>query len=54
MLKELGEDKYAKDIEEGIIQTAQKLESLSAGKMGMSTSDVGDEVVKSLLDKNNE
>ena len=54
MLKELGEDSYAEDIEEGIIETAQKLESLSAGKMGMSTSDVGDEVVKSLLNKNNE
>ena len=50
MLNQLGEEQYAKDIENGIIQTAQKLESLSAGKMGMSTSDVGDAVLSTILD----
>ena len=32
-------------IEKAIIETAIKLDSLSAGKMGMSTSEVGDSVV---------
>jgi len=50
MLNQLGEEKYAKDIENGIIKTAQKLESLSAGRMGMSTSDVGDAVLSTILD----
>ena len=50
MLNQLGEEQYAKDIENGIIKTAQKLESLSAGKMGMSTSDVGDAVLSTILD----
>ena len=50
MLNQLGEKQYAKDIENGIIKTAQKLESLSAGKMGMSTSDVGDAVLSTILD----
>jgi len=50
MLNQLGEEQYAKDIENRIIQTAQKLESLSAGKMGMSTSDVGDAVLSTILD----
>ena len=42
MVKELGEEKYASDIEKAIINTAIKLDSLSAGKMGMSTEEVGD------------
>ncbi len=52
MLKELGEDKYSISIENAIISTAHKLNSLSAGKMGMSTTEVGDEVVKSILEIN--
>ena len=35
MLNQLGEEKYADDIENAIISTAQKLDSLSAGKMGI-------------------
>ena len=50
MLNQLGEEQYSKDIDKGIIETAQKLESLSAGKMGMSTSDVGDAVLNTILD----
>ena len=46
MVKQLGEENYAEDIEKAIIETAIKLDSLSAGKMGMSTSEVGDSVVK--------
>ena len=49
MLNQLGEEKYANDIENAIISTAQKLDSLSAGKMGMSTSEVGDTVLNSIL-----
>ena len=44
MLNNLGEEEYAKELENAIIKTAQKLDSLSAGKMGMSTSEVGDMV----------
>ncbi len=50
MLNQLGEEEYSKAIDKGIIETAQKLESLSAGKMGMSTSDVGDVVLNTILD----
>jgi len=49
MMAELGQESYAKDIENAIIQTAQNLKSLSAGKMGMSTSEVGDSVLDYLL-----
>jgi 3-isopropylmalate dehydrogenase len=52
MVKELGKEQYSKDIENAIIKTAISLESLSAGKMGMSTSEVGDLVLNSLLSKN--
>ena len=45
MVQQLGEGNYAEDIEKAIIETAIKLDSLSAGKMGMSTSEVGDSVV---------
>jgi 3-isopropylmalate dehydrogenase len=52
MVKELGEEQYSIDIENAIIKTAISLESLSAGKMGMSTSEVGDLVLNSLLSEN--
>ena len=52
MVKELGEEKYASDIEKAIINTAIKLDSLSAGKMGMSTEEVGDSVVEELSNLN--
>ena len=51
MLTQLGEEKYGKDIEDAIIKTAQKLDSLSAGKMGLSTSEVGDTVLESIQTK---
>ena len=53
MLEELGEKKAAEDIESAVIRALSegRIKSLSAGKMGMSTSEVGDlvaELVKSL------
>ena len=46
MLECLGEEKAAKMIEQAVIKvTAEKLNSLSAGKMGYTTSEVGDLVV---------
>ena len=49
MLEQLGEAQAAKDIEQAVMQvTGTKLKSLAAGKMGYSTSEVGDLVVKAL------
>lgn len=47
MLENLGEAKAAQDIEGAIMKALkQDVKSLSAGKMGYSTSEVGDLVVK--------
>jgi len=47
MLEHLGEEKAARGIEEAIMKVVQRdVKSLSAGKMGYSTSEVGDLVVK--------
>ncbi len=51
MLTQLGEIEYGRDIENAIITTAQKLDSLSAGKMGLSTTEVGDTVLESIKAK---
>jgi len=49
MLETLGEDAAAKAIEAAVMETtANRLESLGAGRMGMSTSEVGD-LVASLV-----
>ncbi|MFH1645715.1 MAG: 3-isopropylmalate dehydrogenase [Candidatus Omnitrophota bacterium] len=49
MLEHLGEDKAAAAIEKSVMfVTANKLKSLSAGKMGYSTTEVGDLVVENL------
>jgi 3-isopropylmalate dehydrogenase len=49
MLDTLGESKAAKAIEDAVIKLVQStLKSLAAGKMGYSTSEVGDLVVKNL------
>ncbi|MFH1305259.1 MAG: 3-isopropylmalate dehydrogenase [Candidatus Omnitrophota bacterium] len=49
MLEELGEKKAAECVEKAVMDvTATKLKSLSAGKMGYSTSEVGDLVVEAL------
>jgi 3-isopropylmalate dehydrogenase len=47
MLETLGEEKAGRGIEEAIMKTvARDVKSLAAGKMGYSTSEVGDLVVK--------
>jgi 3-isopropylmalate dehydrogenase len=47
MLENLGEANAAQDIEDAIIKVVkQDVKSLSAGKMGYSTAEVGDLVVK--------
>jgi len=49
MLEHLGEEKAAQAVEKSVMKvTADKLKSLSAGKMGYSTTEVGDLVVKNL------
>jgi 3-isopropylmalate dehydrogenase len=48
MLDQLGETRAAQRIEAAIKATVLKLKSLSAGKMGYSTSQVGDMVAKAL------
>ena len=51
MVTQLGESDYGQAIEDAIIATAQNLDSLSAGKMGLTTSEVGDAVLESIKNK---
>ncbi|MDD5217554.1 MAG: 3-isopropylmalate dehydrogenase [Candidatus Omnitrophica bacterium] len=52
LLEHLGEEQAAKDIEDSVMWvTAKKLKSLAAGKMGYSTTEVGDLVVQGLDNK---
>ena len=44
LLETLGEDKAAKDIDKGIRYACTQMKSMSAGKMGMSTTEAGDTV----------
>ena len=49
MLETLGETKAAQAIEKSVMEvTSKKLKSLSAGKMGYSTKEVGDLVIDQL------
>lgn len=48
MLEQFGEDQAARAIEKAIMQTVLKLESMGAGRMGYSTTEVGDLVVSLL------
>jgi len=48
LLDEIGESKAAADVENAVIKTVAKMPSLSAGKMGMSTTEVGDSVAKNI------
>ncbi|RKY38430.1 MAG: 3-isopropylmalate dehydrogenase [Candidatus Omnitrophota bacterium] len=48
LLEHLGEEKASRLVEKGIIYTVQRLKSLSAGRMGYSTEEVGDMVVEGL------
>ena len=46
MLKYLGEKEAAKSIEDAVSYVCTKVKSLSAGKMGYSTTEVGDMVAE--------
>lgn len=48
MLDILGEEKAAKDVEAGMVSVMQQMKSMSAGKMGYSTTEVGDLVAKAV------
>lgn len=51
MLEHLGEEKSGKDIEQAVMKvTTNHLKSLAAGKMGMTTTEVGDLVAKYIQD----
>jgi len=51
MLENLGEEKAARQVEDAVIKVVKtKLKSLAAGKMGYSTTEVGDLVVKNLYE----
>jgi 3-isopropylmalate dehydrogenase len=52
MLEHLGEEEAANKIEEAIMKVVKHdVKSLTAGKMGYSTSEVGDLVVKYIMEK---
>mgnify|MGYP006289210597 CR=1 FL=1 len=48
MLEALGEEGIGKAIDQAVVETTPKLKSLSAGKMGYSTSEVGDLIVDAM------
>ncbi|MHC4890083.1 MAG: isocitrate/isopropylmalate family dehydrogenase, partial [Planctomycetota bacterium] len=51
MLERLGEDKAGKKVEDAVMfVTAKKIKSLQAGKMGYSTSEVGDIVAEKVVE----
>jgi 3-isopropylmalate dehydrogenase len=49
MLETLGEENAGKAVEKSIMETVKKMKSMSAGKMGYSTTEVGDLVAKSIV-----
>jgi len=51
MLETLGEEKAAQEVEQAVMfVTANKIKSLQAGKMGYSTSEIGDMVVEKVAE----
>lgn len=48
MLDVLGEEQAAKDVEAAMVGVMQQMKSMSAGKMGYSTTEVGDMVAKAV------
>ena len=50
MIATLGEDKGADILEDAIVDTLAKLKDMGAGRMGYSTSEVGDLVAQSVAD----
>ncbi len=51
MLQFLGEEESANLVEEAVIDTISKMKSMSAGKMGMSTTEVGDSIANYIKSK---
>lgn len=49
LLTELGEEEAADKLEKAVADTIMKMDSMSAGKMGMGTTDVGDAVANYIL-----
>jgi 3-isopropylmalate dehydrogenase len=48
MLETLGEQKAAEAVETAMVEVMQKMKSMSAGKMGYSTTEIGDMVAKAV------
>ncbi|HET6419724.1 MAG TPA: 3-isopropylmalate dehydrogenase [Geobacteraceae bacterium] len=48
MLETLGEQKAAETVEAGMVDVMQQMKSMSAGKMGYSTTEIGDMVAKAV------
>ena len=48
MLEIIGEEKASKNIEDGMKKTLLRMKSMDAGKMGMSTTEVGDDVANNI------
>jgi len=46
MMDVLGEEKVAQNIEKAMVEVMQKMKSMSAGNMGMTTTEVGDNIAK--------
>ncbi|MCK7468457.1 MAG: hypothetical protein MZU91_10315 [Desulfosudis oleivorans] len=42
LLETLGEQKAAEHVEAAMVQVMQRMKSMSAGKMGYSTTEIGD------------
>ena len=48
LLSNIGEEKAADALEKSVMKVTTKLKSLSAGKMGYSTAEIGDLVAENL------
>jgi len=46
MMESIGEKDYGKSLEEAVKIIASEIPSLSAGKMGMNTNEIGDKVIE--------
>ena len=46
MMETIGEKDYGKALEDAVKKVASEIPSLSAGKMGMGTSEIGDKVIE--------
>ena len=49
MLETLGEEQAARTVETAMVGVMQQMKSMSAGKMGFSTTEIGDMVAKAAI-----